>query len=180
MLKITITEGLAKIKTIGKRIEKKRDMVTKYLCRQNSFKDPFEADGGSKAVIAKEIQAINDLLKLWIGIRNAIKMANQGNAITVKNTTRSISEWLIWKREIMDVERAFLNEIFRGVTTVRTDSARKGLSVVDKDPNNLLDVIINVDEKKLTEQRENLEEIIGDLDGQLSLKNATILIEVED
>ena len=39
-------------------------------------------------------------------------------------------------------------------------------------------VILDIDEKSLADQIEKLEVILGDLDGQLSLKNATIRVTV--
>lgn len=48
---MTITEGLAEIKTIGKRIEKKRTFVLNYVARQNMFVDVLAKEGGSEAAI---------------------------------------------------------------------------------------------------------------------------------
>ena len=41
------------------------------------------------------------------------------------------------------------------------------------------DIVVNINEKELAEQAEALEEVLGSLDGQLSLKNATIYIDVD-
>jgi hypothetical protein len=40
------------------------------------------------------------------------------------------------------------------------------------------DIVVNVDEQKLAEDSERMEEVLGTLDGLLSLKNATVTIEV--
>ena len=57
MAKLTITEALAEIKTIGKRLEKKREHVKGFLFRQDVFKDPFYSEGGSFSMIERERQA---------------------------------------------------------------------------------------------------------------------------
>lgn len=44
---LTITEALAEIKTVGKRVEKKREFIKAFLARQDGVKDPLEKDGGS-------------------------------------------------------------------------------------------------------------------------------------
>lgn len=41
-MSITITEALAEIKTVAKRIEKKRDFIRAYLSRQEGVRDPLE------------------------------------------------------------------------------------------------------------------------------------------
>lgn len=53
---ITITEALAEIKTIGKRIDSKKQFVTSHLARQDGVKDPLEKDGGSAELLKRERQ----------------------------------------------------------------------------------------------------------------------------
>ena len=48
---ITITEALAEIPTIEKRITKKQEFITNYLFRVSSTRDPHEKDGGSAELI---------------------------------------------------------------------------------------------------------------------------------
>ncbi len=57
MAKLTITEALAEIPTIEKRIEKKREFILNYLYRQSSVRDPHEKDGGSTVLIVREAGA---------------------------------------------------------------------------------------------------------------------------
>ena len=61
MSKLTITEALAEIKTIEKRIDKKRQSLQPYIARMDGVKDPLEKSGGSAAFIKAERQAIGDL-----------------------------------------------------------------------------------------------------------------------
>lgn len=177
--KITITEALQEVKTIDARIQKKREFIFNFLFRQNNQRDPHEKDGGSAQLISRERQSINDLLERKIAIRNAINVANSTNSITIKDQTRTISEWLVWKRDVAPTLKAVLNETAARLQSMRQDVSRKGLTVTQNAPAEVtLDVVVNVNEAELAKQIETLEETLSTLDGQFSLKNATISIEV--
>lgn len=180
MATLTITEALAELKTIGKRIENKRAYIGSYLARQDGLRDPLEKDGGSVAVIARERQAIGDLEKRHVGIRLAIQRANQVTAVTVEGETRTLSDWLTWRKEIAPGQQSFVSKLRQQVLAARQQAQQKGWSVAGaaeaaKAPT---DVLINVDEAALAKEAEHVEAVLGGLDGQLSLKNATVLIEV--
>ena len=74
-MQTTITEALAELKTLGKRIEKKRESVAMFLTRQDGLKDPLEKDGGSVEFIKRERQAVKDLEQHHVNIRLAIQRA---------------------------------------------------------------------------------------------------------
>ncbi len=176
---ITITEALQEVKTIDARIQKKKEFIFNFLFRQNNQRDPHEKDGGSATLIARERQSINDLLERKISIRNAINVANSVNTITVKDQVRTISGWLVWKRDVAPIMRVVLNETAARLQSMRQDVSRKGLIVTQNAPTEVtLDVIVNINEAELAKQIENLEETLSTLDGQFSLKNATIWISV--
>lgn len=181
MTKYTITEALADLKTIQKRIEKKQEYITSHLVRQDGIKDPLEKDGGSAEMIKRERQAIADLSTHFVNVRTAIQRANHEQTIEIEGVTKSIAEWLTWRKEISAGQRAFINKIRMGVAQARTQATQKGWAVVPagQTATNLTDLIVHVDEAELAKQAEQIETILGKLDGQLSLKNATILIEVE-
>lgn len=178
MSKITITEALAEIPTIVKRIEKKQNFIGNYLYRQSAIRDPHEKDGGSAALIEKEMQSIKDLQTRVISIRSAIQKANQENTITIDGETRPITDWLTWRREISQGQKDFLGRVSSMLSNMRQEAMKKGLSIVDKDNGYSADYVVNVNEKELSEKIENIETVLGTLDGQLSLKNATVLIDV--
>jgi hypothetical protein len=179
MPKITLTEALAELKTIDKRIAKKREFVLGYLLRQEMFKDPLEKDGGSVSAIKREMQSIHDLEERKITIRRAIQSANEQNSVTVAGQSRSIADWLVWRREVAPVQQTFLANIRTRIEQARQEAARKGAglsgSAESAKPN---DVIVNVNEQELARQIEALEDVLGTLDGQLSLRNATLTIDV--
>jgi hypothetical protein len=61
---------------------------------------------------------------------------------------------------------------------MRQNAARQGVNVTDKDAGFSSDFVVNVNERELADHIEELENTLGVLDGQLSLKNATILIDL--
>jgi len=178
MTQITITEALAEIPTIEKRIEKKMEFILNYLYRQSSVRDPHEKDGGSSMLIAREKQAIADLHKRLITIRSVIQKANSENTITINDQTRTIVDWLTWRREIAPKEQKFLQDLIAKINEMRQLAATQGVSVTDKDSGFSSDYVVNINERKLAEEIEELETTLGTLDGQLSLKNATIVLDL--
>lgn len=177
---MTITEGLAELKTLGKRIEKKREFIGIYLARQDGIKDPLEKDGGSAAVIAKERQALGDLLLRHVAIRTSIQKINQSTPITIADETKTIAEWLTWRKEIAGGTQVFVQKMRQTIQQVRNQAQQKGWTVVANTGTAAqpTDFVINVDEAALAADAEKLETILGTLDGQLSLKNATVTIDV--
>ncbi len=184
MSSITITEALAEIKTISKRIEKKRQFVTQYLYRQEIVRDPLTNQGGSPKVIGEELQAVKDLEERQISLRRGIAHVNATQTIVVEGITRSIADWLTWRREIITARRTWLASVRNNLTQLRNpQTGPRGqvaqLNVVKEpsaDPSDK-NVIVNVDELALSKEAEQIENILGILDGQLSLKNATLTFE---
>jgi hypothetical protein len=176
--KITITEALAEIPTIEKRIEKKKEVILSYLYRQSSVRDPHEKDGGSNVLIAREKQAIADLQERLITIRAVIQRANSEHTITIGNQTRTIVDWLTWRREIAPTEQRFLHDLMSKINEMRQKAIKQGVSITEKDAGFSSDYVVNINERELAEKIEGLENILGTLDGQLSLKNATIMVEL--
>lgn len=179
-MSLTITEALAEIKTIGKRMEAKRAGIMPFVARQDGVRDPMERDGGSAKFITAERQALDDLGKRVIALRRGIQRANDTTAITVGGVSHTISEWLTWRREIAPGVRAFLVQLRNQLNGIRDQAKRQGVAVgapgTTAQP---ADFVININETELASQIESIEEILGTLDGQLSLKNATTPI-VED
>lgn len=182
---LTITEALAEIKTIGKRMEKKRGTIGQYIARNDRIRDPFEKDGGSEKVIGAEMQGLVDLEARLVRIRLAIQAANHRIEITLGGVTRTIAGWLTWRKEVAPQRQAFLSSLTNGIVRIRKDAQQKGVTVgasasVNVGPDTTENIVINVDELALMQEAETLTTTLGDLDGQLSLKNATELITIED
>jgi hypothetical protein len=179
MSKLTITEALAQIKTIAKRVEQKERLITTNIARQERFKDPLIKDGGQAAVIAQQRQAIHDLHEEIIVLRAGILQANTTTAVTINGVTRTVQDWLTWRREVAPASSRLLRQMTTNLSATRQQAITKGLAVVSqgaaqKDD----DVIVNIDEGALAVAVEYHETTLGALDGQLSLINATTKIIV--
>jgi hypothetical protein len=177
---MTITEALAELKTLDKRIASKRDFVTTYLTRMEGLKDPLEKDGGSEKVLEQEFQAIYDLEVRIVDLRHAINTANRETALTIEGTERSIEDWLIWRRDVAPKLERFYKQLRQKLDGARDMARRNGASVISlqSQPNQATDIIVNVSEQELNKKAEKLQNILGQLDGQLSLKNATVMISI--
>lgn len=181
MAKITITEALQEIKTIGSRIGKKESMVRDYLVRQEKLRDPLEESGGSIPMVAREMQAIKDLRVRIVKIRKAITDSNTATDLTIGTKTMTVFEWLVWRRDVAPGEQLFLSSLFGRIKQVRDASERQGARTVDAEGQaKMEDVRVNLNEAALRHEAEELDALLSVLDGRLSLLNATTLIEIPD
>lgn len=176
----TITEALAEIKTIGKRLESKRQFVQDYLARQDAIRDPLQNQGGSVAAIRAERQGIADLEARVVAIRAAIQAANVATTVTIGEASRSIANWLTWRREVAPGHKQFLANLRAVLQSARQQATAKGIAVrpAGTSEGAPTDLVVNIDEKALASEIEALETTLGALDGQLSLKNATTFVTV--
>jgi hypothetical protein len=184
MENLTITEALSEIKTVLSRLEKKRAAFAPYLVRDSRARDPFESSGGSAAHIRSERQAVRDLEERVIKIRTAIQKANLDSTLVVCDKSRTVAEWLTWRREISKNQGGFLDHLLKGIRDVRSEIQRKGGKVtavasaeVNLSADALPEAVICIDEKELIAEQDNIQRVLGSLDGKLSLFNATKVIE---
>lgn len=175
----TITEALAELKLIKDKVEKKNRFIASFIGRQDAVKDPLEKQGGSVAALKAERQSINDLINRFVVIRSKIAEANAKTQLTLGTDTKSIADWLVWRRDAAPMIKAVQQSMAQQINNLRNEGRKKGLNVVSEGnaqtPN---DIIVNVDEKELSEWEEKTIETLGILDGKLSLHNATVTIEV--
>lgn len=176
---MTITESLAEIKTIAKRISSKRDFIKQYLIRMENVKDPLEKDGGSVKAISEAMQSIRDLEDRVVELRRRIQMANESTHVEIDGVDRSVADWLVWRRDVSPGRTNFLHNLRLALTSVRDQARRQGSSLfgpgtVAEKSN---DIIVHINETELAAESEKLENILGQLDGQLSLKNATVMVQ---
>jgi len=175
---MTITEGLAEIKTLNARITKKREAVVRYLARDSRLKDPLEADGGSAEFVKRERQAIGDLEERLVRIRCLIQQKNLETPVTVGQSTRSLASWLNWRREVSQHQKGFLQVLTNTVNKIRQEALKSGMQITEKDSGQTGEVVIVLNERQLAAETEEMEQTLGDLDGKLSLLNATTTIEL--
>src|SRR3954471_20733780 len=115
MTPITITEALADLKTIQKRVAAKQAAILQSLCRQDAVKDPLLKQGGSEKYVAEQRQAMTDLLVRHLAIRVAIQAKNLATQLTIGTQQRSIAEWLTWRKEIAPTINNFYTNIRRQI-----------------------------------------------------------------
>ncbi len=180
---ITITEALADVKTTGKRIEKKREFVVNYLARPEGVKDPLEKDGGSDVVVSRELQAIADLEERIVKLRIAIFNANSTNSFSIEaagvtSGPHTVMEWLTWRREVAPKQKEFLDKMRQQFAGLRATGKQQGWNVLapGAQAERPQDVVVSVSEADIGKEIEKIEEVLGTLDGRLSLFNATVMI----
>lgn len=180
MAKITITEALADIKVTAARIQKKRQAIKGLLGRDSRLRDPLENEGGSMAFVTRERQSVSDLEERIVAIRSAIQQVNLATTLEVEGVRRTVAAWLNWRREIGQGQRQFLAEVSNTIANMRTQALKMGQSIRDTEgaPSPVGDLILAISEAKLAEEVDRTELILGQLDGKLSLINATTFIEV--
>lgn len=186
MRTMTITEALAEIKLINKKITNNRDEMLRYLTRPENQKDPLEKDGGSQKFVAARKQAISKLTDNLLQIRRAIAKANEQTEVTVvvgenKPYTKTIAEWLTWRKEVSPAIQQ-VNTLVRQQLTSARNNLRNKEGKLTEDANNTSngDIIVNISEASLIKESNEFDEIMQRLDGQFSLKNATVMIEVNE
>lgn len=178
MESMSITEALAEVKLIAKRIEKKKETIFNNLVRQEHVADPFQSAGGTPKFIKEETQAIGDLWDRLIRIREAIGKANLENEVTVEGQTRTIAGWLAWRREVQEQAQSFYGAIKDRTNNALQMAARNHQLYKPTEAAEpiLVKTVSNVDLAKVTKAWEVAHAIEDRLDGQLSLKNAQIQV----
>lgn len=181
-MRLTITEALAELKLIESKSKKKQEFVLQYVARNEAIRDPLDKDGGSRQVLAQEMQAVHDLGERRIRIRRAISAANDATSVKIGESTRSITDWLIWRREVAPGIKTHLAQIMTGIEGLRKQAQARGNTVVTSQDAAMKqnDVVVNVDERDIHRRLETIQEALDTLDGQLSLKNATVFVEIDD
>lgn len=179
MAQITITEALSEINLIKKKIQAKQTKIQGMLTQVEHLPDPWAQLGGASAVIKAEYQAIMDLQERLKSIRAGISQANLENTIHLGVRSLSIHDWLIWKREIYKPHEQFIKSVNSAVKSY-IDQASKSPQVYKDDAGNvqLVKTKVNIEYPDWQRYEQELMEINEKLDGQLSLKNATIFIEI--
>jgi hypothetical protein len=176
---MTITEALAELKLIDAKVAKKQEFIREFVTRRGNLVDPLHPSGGSAKVVREQEQALMDLLGRRVAIRLAIQKANMATSLTIGDQSRSIAEWLVWRREVAPMEKAYYDNLRAVILQRRREAQANHGNVVGADQSpSAFDVVVNLDERKMFEKAERLDTTLAALDGQLSLKNATVTIDI--
>jgi ribosomal protein L7/L12 len=179
MVQISIAEALAQVEQIDRHIARKEQLIEAFLLRPEQIKDPLAREGGTPAVLEREWRSIQVLGERKLLIRRAVQEANQRATITLGQETWPIADWLVWRREVVPFRTRFLDTLRQRIAQARQQAATSGKRATGNSgtPSGL-DVVVHLDEQDLARQTESLEERLGLLDGQLTLKNALLQIEL--
>ena len=182
MERMTVTEALAEIELIEKKVEKKAAVIMANLSRYEHQNDPYvKEDDGASGMLKREYQSMQDHWGRLIKFREAIAKANVDNSITVEGITKSISQWLAWKRDVQDDHITHLANIVKTVEAAikEDDRSPKVMRNAETNATHLAKLVWNVQLPDVRKQQEHLLTIKEKLDGQLSLKNATIVVSID-
>ncbi len=180
---ITITEALAEIKTIKARILKKRASVVTYFARDARLKDPLEKEGGTRAWSRTQMQSIHDLEARLVAIRCAIQEKNLATPLTLDGETKSLSAWLVWRREVSAEAKNFVETMSKNVGRIRNEALQQEMrdrTATSRESPQIPEVEFALDEAEIARMVEAMETRLGSLDGRLSLLNATVQIDLPD
>jgi hypothetical protein len=182
MTKMTITEALAEIKLINSKLEKKRVRVLDNLVRYSHQPDPFAHEaGGSHGYLNAEVQSIAALEENIGKIRAAIMSANLLHTAEVMGKTKTIYEWLVWKRDVANNIKIFFLQVYvkskERIEYMRKNPHTVGQPSAEVDPE-LSKVVPSLNYVEFSKKHEEVCDILSKLDGVLSLKNATIVVDV--
>lgn len=178
-MKTTITEALSEINLIKKKIESAQQTVLSVLNKPKHLDDAFKSDGGSPKLIERQVQSMNDNFSRLEKIRSAVSQANLDTSITVGETTKTIFDWLTWKREVAESHLTFAKNVYTQAKVELDRVARVPQVYKDEEgKTHLLEIESNVDLGTWLKKQEVLTETLEKLDGQLSLKNATVLVDI--
>jgi hypothetical protein len=178
MEKLTITEALSELNLIKKKVDNKRKVVAGSLLKAKHEKDAYESVGGIKQFITNELQSIDDLDSRYLKIKGSIAKANIDNSITVNGFTKTIHDWLNWKRDLSDIQKKFVFNLYsfpKG--ELERLSKQPQVYKDEKQEARLVEFESNIDYPSFLKKSEELNDTFDRLDGQLSLKNATIVID---
>lgn len=178
-MKTTITEALSEINLIDKKLKKKRAEARNALFRYEELPDPYESEGGMKAYFNRVNQSIEDLEMNLQKIRSAIHKKNLDTKVKILHLEKSIDEWLTWKRDVYSSKAKFLQEL-EGCLKAEYDEVKANPKIFKKKEGEEFKIANLVSSKDLAEIERELAELIEineKLDGQLSLKNATVVID---
>jgi hypothetical protein len=171
---MTISQAMATLKLLDKRIEGEIRDLDAYAVRRDSAADPLVRKGSNSAIyVAARQQAIADMSAQKIAIKEAIALANQATSLTVAVETRTVSQWIVWKRIVAPGMQTMYAGLLTKINRERAALDRENMAVA---ADSRVQLVVNLDEQKLREDAKHLEDILGELDGQLSIINATTMI----
>ena len=183
MADLTITEGLAEIKLTHKKLVSVTANVQQYVVYPASQLDPLAKSGGSSKYIQEQLDSLAGLTDYLVKLREAIAASNMVTHFTIKGVTKTVQQWLEWKREAgpkkLDALHAILSKIQESRDEMSRRQAMSGLRSVSQTAAALPEgLTVNLDESALLKDIQELEELLAVIDGQLNQINSMTRINL--
>ena len=208
-MKITVTEGLVKLKTLSARITKQITDSTFVIAGiAGAIPIGYDSVNTFNKKATEGLQSIFDLIENRDEIKSKIVESNAITNVTINNVTMKVSA-AIEKKASIDFQQSLINKLKNGFainksvienknkeSQVRLDrliEASLGKDAVKNNPddvktisdnfwiNNKYELLDPVSSLKIIETLEkNLNGFIDNLDVALSVSNATTFIELKD
>ena len=160
--KMTILEGLKRIKHLGRKIDQVNERIKKW-CSHYSNVDPLYTD------MRALVQSVVDMSKEQTIVQHRIHLTNANTIIEYKGTTLSIDELLAVRTRVLPAERLALVAMRRKEPPYRPNKDDEKITV-----------ITNYDPKKRDQRLEEIEFALEEIDNLLDRLNmVTLLLPIE-
>lgn len=183
---VTITEALATIKLVPKRINAKLQAARGYLIRERSTTDPLEKEGGSEAFVAATRQSVGDLIEDLVKMRTAVLGKSLSTELTImigeRTTTRTVQGWIIWRREAVPLLKELQGLLAIACQSAEQNAIKLKARVVEDlgVGEGRHDILVTFHQTGFHKEVEELEMVLAKLDAELSRINATTTLSVPD
>lgn len=171
-----ITEAMAEVKLAVKKIQTSFEFVMRNLRREEWRKDPFEKDGTTQeAQVRAALQSIQDNEDRIVALKFAINRTNMATTLEIEGRNWTVAEWLIWRRDVLPIKKKNLAQLANAIANVGQSEVmiqRRFVGQQQEQAPVVSNWIINVSDKWLLKEIQDLEAIEQRLDGQLSILNA--------
>lgn len=171
---MTIQVAMSEIKTIAKRFTAKKTVVTENCCRPSYMTDMLEKEGGATEFIRREMQSATDLHARLLKLRVAVQRKNTEAALTVAGKSRVVAEWLTWRKEVAAQSKSFWADIVQKTNATKQQVERQQLP-----SGQAATLTLHYDFAAATKALDDIEKQLGELDGALSVFNATNTVTIE-
>jgi len=179
---LTISEALAELKILGDRLAMNAKFVLDHVARDERQRDPFEREQSTAAAqIAQRMDSSRDLRARAVALRRAIALKNFEVRVEIEGVTRSVGEWLIWRREIAKGYGAELAALVGHIERLQSTVAQQNLRMRTDNTGSSGEPVrlaLMLGLAELQTLREQHQSTLGVLDGRLRVVNATTTIEV--
>lgn len=188
---MTIARGLTRLKTIKAQLSRIALEIGQYGVWNDKKRHPYgdnnvelkKNHNQAKEKILSLFQQYDDLVEEFVKIKTAIEKANISTKIVVAGKVMTISQALMYKREVeslvRDIVRNYDVAVDRATKSVNDYNSRlSGLGEEDKEAV-MADILYLVPQEKMEEKKKFLMEFLEEVDGTLNEVNAVTEIVIE-